>query len=219
MKIRNLCMFVISLITMLVSSCDSHEPYDPDVHIGYILCDDHSCMDMATYNSQTGRKAVGVVFAEKTDQHPALVVSLKETSGAFCDSLGMVNGTSGNMDKYDGFVNTTAMYNSYMPETGHGSPIAMTMLNFHEYGQSNYIPSVAELRLLLRSINIINPIIERCGGVPINTNSDCWYWTSTEVEENPGVQAWLCSSVNGGTLPTPKTETHKVRAILQLNNP
>lgn len=65
----------------------------------------------------------------------------------------------------------------------------------------------------------INPIIERFGGTPIALNGDCWYWTSTEVTENAGLQAWLCSAVNGGILPTPKTESHKARAVVEIHYP
>lgn len=207
------------LVASFMTSCDNHVPYDPELHIGYIVCDDHSYMDTATYFNQTARKAIGVVFAEKTDEHLVLAVSLKEIKGAFCDSTGMENGTSGDLTLFDGFTNTIAMYNSYDGETGKGSPIAMKMLTFHEHGQSDYIPSVAELRLLQGSSRAINPIIERCGGTPVNLDANCWYWTSTEVSENTGVLAWLCSAANGGIMPTPKTEPHKARAIFQINYP
>lgn len=216
-KIRTVSLAALLMASAIATSCDSHEPYDPDVHIGYILCDDHTCMDTATYFNQTRRKAIGVVFAERTALHPALIVNIRETSGAFCDSVGMSNGTSGDLAELDGFANTIAMYQSYNYETGKGSPIAMAMMDFHEKGQSDYIPSVAEQRMLQRAATTINPIIRRCGGTAIDTGSDGWYWTSTEVKENSGAQAWLCSSANGGIMPTPKTEEHKVRAILQFN--
>lgn len=207
------------LSASFMTSCDNHIPYDPDLNVGYIVCDDHSYMDTATYFSQTERKAIGVVFAEKTENHPVLAVSLKETEGAFCDSTNMTNGTSGDLTKYDGFTNTIAMYNSHDDGTGKGSPIADKMIAFHEYGQSDYIPSVSEQRLLQGAARTINPIMERCGGTPINLGESCWYWTSTEVNENKGIQAWLCSAVNGGIMPTPKVESHKVRAIFQINYP
>lgn len=217
-KIFSLGMATVFVASFL-SSCDNHIPYDPDLHVGYIVCDDHSYMDTTTYFNQTARKAIGVVFAEKTDEHPVLAVSLKEIEGAFCDSTNMENGTSGDLTSFDGFTNTIAMYNSYDGETGKGSPIAMEMIAFHEYGQSDYIPSVSEQRLLQGAARTINPIIERCGGIPVNRDSNCWYWTSTEVSENTGVLAWLCSAANGGIMPTPKTETHKARAIFQINYP
>ena len=64
------------MMASFMTSCDNHEPYDPDLHIGYVLCDDHTCMDTATYFNQSKRKAVGVVFAEKTKDHPVLAVNL-----------------------------------------------------------------------------------------------------------------------------------------------
>ena len=61
--------------------------------------------------------------------------------------------------------------------------------------------------------------LEKLGGTPIDLEGDCWYWTSTEVEDNPGVQAWLCSADNGRFLPTPKTQRHKARAIVEIYDP
>ena len=214
-----LTMMQMIAITIFSTSCDNHEPIDRDIHVGYVLCNDHSCMDTASYFNQTKRKAVGVVFAEKTDDHPALAVMFDELNEVFCDSVGMVNGTSTDITSFCGFKNTVAMYNSYSAETGKGSPLAMEMINFHANGQSDYLPSVAEQRLLASSSRVINPVLERLGGTPIALEGDCWYWTSTEVEDNPGVQAWLCSADNGRFLPTPKTQRHKARAIVEIYDP
>lgn len=205
---------IIAIVLGLVS-CDNHEKYDTSIRVGYILCDDHSCMDIESYCKQDEKKATGVIFAEATEDHPALAVNIKEIEGQFCDSLGMSNGTSCDEEAYDGFTNTISMQHSYDKETDHGSPIAMSMLNFHANGQSNYIPSLTEMRLLIISAKAINPIIQRCGGTPIDTTGDCWYWTSTEVKEDSSIQAWLCSSVRGGKMPTKKDEAHKFRAIFQ----
>ena len=214
-----LSMMLMIAITIFSTSCDNHEPIDRDIHVGYVLCNDHSCMDTASYFNQTKRKAVGVVFAEKTDDHPALAVMFNEVNEVFCDSVGMVNGTSTDVTSFCGFKNNIAMYNSYSAETGKGSPLAMEMINFHTNGQSDYLPSVAEQRLLASSARVINPVLERLGGTPIALEGDCWYWTSTEVEDNPGVQAWLSSADNGRFLPTPKTQRHKARAIVEIYDP
>lgn len=214
-----LSMMLMIAITIFSTSCDNHEPIDRNIHVGYVLCNDHSCMDTASYFNQTKRQAVGVVFAEKTDDHPALAVMFNELNEVFCDSVGMVNGTSTDIASFCGFKNTVAMYNSYSAETGKGSPLAMEMINFHANGQSDYLPSVAEQRLLASSARVINPVLERLGGTPIALEGDCWYWTSTEVEDNPGVQSWLCSADNGRFLPTPKTQRHKARAIVEIYDP
>ena len=214
-----LSMMLMVAITIFSTSCDNHEPIDRDIHVGYVLCNDHSCMDTASYFNQTKRKAVGVVFAEKTDEHPALAVMFDEVNEVFCDSVGMVNGTSTDITSFCGFKNTVAMYNSYSAETSKGSPLAIKMINFHANGQSDYLPCVAEQRLLASSARVINPVLEKLGGTPIALEGDCWYWTSTEVEDNPGVQAWLCSADNGRFLPTPKTQRHKARAIVEIYDP
>lgn len=214
-----LSMMLMIAITIFSTSCDNHEPIDRDIHVSYVLCNDHSCMDTASYFNQTKRKAVGVVFAEKTDDHPALAVMFDELNEVFCDSVGMVNGTSTDITSFCGFKNTVAMYNSYSAETGKGSPLAMEMINFHANGQSDYLPCVAEQRLLASSARVINPVLVKLGGTPIALEGDCWYWTSTEVEDNPGVQAWLCSADNGRFLPTPKTQRHKARAIVEIYDP
>lgn len=211
-------LFAIILQSLLVS-CDEHEPTDHQLHVGYVLCDDHSSMDAQTFFNQSAKKAVGVIFAEATDEHPALAVILKETQGVFCDSLGLENGTSKDISAYDGLTNTISMFQSKVKDTGKGCPIADTMFHFHQGGQSDYIPSVAEQRLLVKSAGYINGIIEKLGGTPIDIQGDTWYWTSTEVKENPGYQAWLCSSAGGGIIETPKDEAHKARAIVRLNYP
>lgn len=42
-------LLLVLFLTTALSSCEDHEPIDPNVHIGYVLCDDHSCMDTTTY--------------------------------------------------------------------------------------------------------------------------------------------------------------------------
>lgn len=207
------------LMMFFITSCDDYQPTDHAIHVGYILCDNHSCMDPDTYFAQTDHKAVGVIFAEQTEEHPLMAVMLKELNGVFCDSIGLANGTSGSLTAFDGSANTRAMQRSFNAETKKGSPLAMELYTFHENGQSDYLPSVAEQRLLNASARSINPVIEKLGGTPITCDGDCWYWTSTEVNDNSGFQAWLCSSVNGGIMETPKTESHKARAIVQVNYP
>lgn len=213
---------ICAMAGAMAASCDSHEAVDLRHHVGYVLCSDHSCVSYEEYKSlDPGRKAaVGVVFAEATSSHPTLVVSLDEYSEAFCDSVGMVNGTSCAVDTCDGYSNTVAMYGCYVQASQKGCPIAMRCFDTHYYGQSQYVPSVYEMRLLTAAAPAVNAVIEELGGKPVQTSGDCWYWTSTEVAGNPGYQAWLCSAApNAGIQETPKTESHKVRPILQLNYP
>lgn len=200
-----------------LSSCDDYQPQDTTIHVGYILCDNHSCISPKAYFAQNTHKAVGVVFAEQTKEHPLMAVMLGELNDVFCDSIGLVNGTSGSLTALDGVANTRAMQVSSNAAKKNFCPLAMQLLTFHAGGQSDYLPSVAEQRLLNVSAPRINPIIEKLGGIPIDLVGDCWYWTSTEVNENKGLQAWLCSAANGGIIETPKVERHKARAIIQIN--
>lgn len=214
--------FIVTFVSILVS-CDSHEEVDTRIYPGYVLLDDHSCMDTATYKAQfheTGRQVVGVVFAGETDSHPAMAVMLDELDDAYCDSL-MSNGTSTDITAFDGNSNTTAMFNSINEEGKVMCPLALKVQYTHYYGQSDFIPSVAEMRLLSSAASSVNPVLERFGGTPISTGAseDCWYWTSTEVGGSQTSHAWLCSAVNGGIIETPKMERHKARAIVRLNYP
>ena len=75
------------------------------------------------------------------------------------------------------------------------------------------------MRMLYAAKDLINPILKQCGGDPIPDNpDDCWYWTSTEVSGQELAKAWLYSLSSGSMQETPKTQTHKARAILTLNN-
>ena len=37
-----LSMMLMIAITIFSTSCDNHEPIDRDIHVGYVLCNDHS---------------------------------------------------------------------------------------------------------------------------------------------------------------------------------
>lgn len=215
--------FALSITVSLVSlnGCDD---YQGAVNIknrnkittptlGDILLENHNIINFNDYNKNSTNKAVGVVFSGKTTEHPALVVLLKEVEKVYCDSIGLSCGTNTDIKAYDGFKNTTALYASGR------SPLAKSMFAFHEYGQSDYIPSVAEMRLLSHLAPEINKTILALGGTPIALEGNTWYWTSTEVAANTTMQAWLCSTVNGGIQETPKNESHKARAILRINYP
>lgn len=212
---------LLSVFSMLLASCDEHEAVDLDVHTGYILCDDGQVLSTDAYFVQDTRKAVAVVFAPQTEEHPVLAVLLDEIAPvAFCDTLGMELGTSCDETAFDGYENTTAMQNNRDSRSGKGSPLADEAFTYHYYWQSDYIPSIAEMGLLFLVRDRVNPIIERCGGVPLCGDAEggaCWYWTSTEVEQNKGNQAWLFSMSDGSRHKAPKTNAYRARAIVEYN--
>ena len=135
---------------------------------------------------------------------------------AFADTLGVEQGTSADTEAFDGNTNTFALYDTR--ETA--SPMAEAVFDLWCYGQSAYIPSVAEMRLLYAAREVVNPVLEKCGGdiLPTDSTGDCWYWTSTEVEGQQTAKAWLYSIGSGAMQETPKTQAHRIRPIITLNN-
>ena len=207
------------LMAGALAACDAHiEVPDTAVRPGHVLCVDGKAVPYSEYESY-GEKAIAVVFHTysdgETEGNGYAVYLWDMTPKAFADSLGVEQGTSADITAYDGNENTNALYQT--EETV--SPMAEAVFDLWKYGQSAYVPSVAQMRLLYEVRDIINPIIEKCGGDPLPTEADeCWYWTSTEVEGQQTVKAWLYSTASGAMQETPKTQAHKVRPIITLNN-
>lgn len=219
------------LFVSALASCDEHEPIDLDIHPGYVLCDDGSIVSADNF-PPAHRTAVAVVFASKTESHEVLAVLLDELPPvAFCDTLGMNQGTSCDEAAFDGYVNTVSMQTTYRSrdtlvvkddkaaaENYYSSPLANYAFRSHWFQQSDYIPSVAEMGLLYLARDVVNPIIERFGGTPLSTDSrGCWYWTSTEVKQNQPNQSWLFSMSDGSRHKAPKTNSYRARLIVEYN--
>lgn len=190
---------------------------DTAVRPGHVLCEDGTALPYAQYE-QSGKKAIAVVFdTEKrgdTEGDGYAVYLWDIAPQAFADSLGIAQGTSADIMAYDGNENTFALYDTQ--ETA--SPMAEAVFDLWRYGQSAYVPSVAEMRLLYTMRKIINPVIEQCGGEPLPLDeNDCWYWTSTEVEKQQTAKAWLYSMGSGAMQETPKVQAHRVRPIITIN--
>lgn len=133
---------------------------------------------------------------------------------AFADSIGVAQGTSASLTAYDGNTNTFALYDTREVS----SPLAEKVFDLWRYGQSAYIPSVAQMRLLYQARDAINPYIVKCGGTPIpDDENDCWYWTSTEVKGQETAKSWLFSLGSGAIQETPKWQAHKARPVITLN--
>ena len=104
-----------------------------------------------------------------------------------------------------------------MSQRNVGSPMADAVFELWRYGQSAYIPSVAQLRLLKETRGHINQGIMAIGGEPITDTPDgCWYWSSTEVAGQETAKAWLYSLSQGAMQETPKTQNHKARPIITI---
>ena len=207
-------MFTVLLVATGLSSCDDHDVIDSNARVGDVVFADHSIMSYGLFSvdtfAQVSRTPVAVVFAEKTDNHPALAVLLREPQqAAFADTIGATLGTSTVLDSCTGRSNTAALY-----ATGK-SPAASALFTF-DSGRSAFLPCVYEARLLSSSLGTVNPIIRKLGGTPVSTESTVWYWTSTEVSGNGGYQAWSFNANTGSIQPTPKTLSKNIRAIIEL---
>ena len=209
---------VLMLVAVLVGCDGHHDPLDTSMKVGHILCTDGKTRSYEDYVA-SGKEAIAVVFHVNRNEEMSgtgYAVYLHDLPPeAFADSLGISQGTSADLAAYDGNENTFALYDT----DDVSSPMVMQVFDMWRYGQSAYVPSVAQVRLLYAAKEFVNPYIEACGGYPLPDEADeCWYWTSTEVEGQETAKAWLFSMGSGAMQETPKLQKHKVRAMVTLYN-
>ena len=212
----SLCGMVV--LTMALASCDGHHEFpDTSMKVGHVLCTDGRVMALEECDRQN-KVPIAVVFHlnndEKTEGNGYAVYIRDLPDEALPDSVGVAQGTSADLYAQDGNTNTFKMY----ANSGCGSPAANAVFSMWRYGQSAYIPSVAQMRLLYVAKPYINHVIEKCGGDPLPDEADeVWYWTSTEVAGQETSKAWLYSLGSGAMQETPKLQLHKIRPIVTLN--
>lgn len=210
---------ILAVATVLLSACDAHiDVPDTAVRPGYILCEDGMALPYGEYE-QSGKRAIAIVFdteqREGAEGNGYAVYLWEVAPQAFADSLGIAQGTSADIETLDGNANTFALYDTR--ETA--SPMAEAVFDLWRYGQSAYVPSAAQMRLLYAMREAVNPMIRKCGGDPLpQADDDCWYWTSTEVKNQETLKAWLYSLGSGAIQETPKTQAHRVRPIITIHN-
>ncbi len=210
---------ILMAAALSLAACDAHiETPDETVRPGHVLCTDGTTMPYSKYE-QSGKQAIAVVFdtgqREETGGNGYAVYLWDIAPQAFADSLGVEQGTSTDTEAFDGNTNTFALYDTR--ETA--SPMAEAVMDLWWNGQSAYVPSVAQMRLLYAARETVNPILEKCGGDTLpQVENNCWYWTSTEVEGQQTAKAWLYSLGSGAMQETPKTQAHQVRPIITLNH-
>jgi hypothetical protein len=217
---KSIKTFIYSMTLLItVVSCDEHRDF-PDTAMKpcHVLCTDGKVTTYETCN-ELGKTPIAVVFninqSEKMEGTGYAVFLHDLYPSAFADTISVKQNTSADITAYDGNVNTYKMFTTKDVE----SPLAESVFSVWTYGQSAYIPSVAQMRLLYESRCLINPIIIKCGGDPIPEAPDeCWYWTSTEVKGQETVKAWLFSLGSGALQETPKDQAHKARPIITLYN-
>lgn len=219
--LRNyLGLFAVLLTVVTMTSCDGHRDFpDTSMKVGHVLCTDGRVMSLEDCESQ-GKEAIAVVFYVNNGSNERIsgngyVVYLHDMAPkALADSIGIAQGTSADMTAYDGNANTFSIYAA----TGCGSPATEAVFDMWRYGQSAYIGSVAEMRLLHDTKPYINDVIKTLGGEPLPDDAEeAWYWTSTEVDGQQTAKAWLYSLGSGAIQETPKIQPHKIRPIVTLN--
>ena len=215
---KQIMIMMAAVAAALLTACDAHFDFpDTAVKPGHILCTDGKAIPYNEYKD-SGKQAIAVVFhidpSDDTEGDGYAVYLHDIAPTAFADSLGVSQKTSADIKATDGNENTFAMYATKEVS----SPLAESVFALWQYGQSAYVPSAAQMRLLYSMKETINPVIEQCGGEPLpDGTDDCWYWTSTEVEGQESAKAWLYSVGSGAMQETPKTQPHRARPIITLN--
>lgn len=208
---------VAAAVVCGLASCVCHH-FDTTApfKVGHVLCSDGTVLSLCEY-VKTDKEAIGIVFKVNADPNATdlgYAVCIHDVGElAFADELNVKQGTSCSLDLEDGNTNTYAIYSTEDVK----SPMANLVFNLWPYGQSAYVPSVAQLRLLFANKDFVNRRIEAVGGEPIlEGNEDCWMWSSTEVDGQQADKAWLFSMNYGSIQETPKNQPHKVRPIVTI---
>lgn len=211
----------ISLLGAIsTASCTCHHFDEPPVtmKVGHVLCTDGGVMPICKF-LESDKEAIGIVFYVNTDpsrDYRGYAVYLQDLEpSAFSESITVSQGTSCDLYAEDGNENTYALFNNEDAV----SPMASEVFDLWKYGQSAYVPSVQQQRLLLAAKDAINDRITICGGDALPDLADeCWYWSSTEVDGQSEAKAWLYSLYSGAVQETPKTQVHKIRPIITIKN-
>lgn len=221
MKVLNIAKRLGSLSASLLCCliftschCDHDEP--AVFNKGHVLCSDGTVMSLCKYR-ESKKEAVGIVFDVNNDSDSDILgyaVYIKECPElAFADECGVAQNSSASLTEKDGNTNTYSIYTTEEVS----SPMAEYVFDIWPYGQSAYIPSVTELRLLYASKDYVNERIRAVGGDPISDDdSACWIWSSTEVEGQQENKAWLFSMNYGSIIETPKNQAHQFRPIIAI---
>lgn len=201
-------------IGSLFASCDDHVIEDLSWHSwkpGMVYC---SNGDVGSYEEcvAKGNQPEAVLFYVDTQDEMegiAYAVALHDSNvGAFedPDTVYSAQGTSADITALDGESNTTAL-RYYQVK----SPIAQQVTAKY------FIPSVAEMFKLYVARNVVNSVIEQCGGdrLPVD-DENCWYWTSTECEGATADRAWRFSLYSGRFEQADKHSSLLTRPILLI---
>ena len=217
LRIHTPLLSLCCMVAVFLTSCDAHKDFpDTSTQVCDILCTDGKMVTQSQYD-KGGKEAIAVVYyinhSDEVEGKGFAVYLWDAEPAAFADSLGVKQGTSASLTAFDGNTNTYSLYTTKdVTSTMAGNVFAMW-----KYGQSAYVPSVAQMQLLYSVRDKVNATITKLGGEPIpDAPDECWYWTSTEVENQESMKAWLYSLSTGTYHECPKDQSHKVRPIVTI---
>lgn len=212
--LKSIKIFASLALLAAFSACTCHHEEVVPFRAGQVLCTDGSIMPFCKF-VESDKEAVALVFHVNNDPNipgRGYAVALHTLNdAAFASELGEEHDTSTDIADFEGNTNT---YNMYATQN---SPLAEKVFDIWQYGQSAYVPSVGQLRLLLAQKDLLNERLAALGGDILPDDPDlCWYWTSTAVEGQATEKAWLFSMHNGTIQETPKTQAHPTRPIITI---
>lgn len=202
-------------VTLFVA-CDAHRDF-PDTAMKpcHILCTDGKVLSVSDFK-QSEKQPIAVVFHVNHDEaiegNGYAVYLWDLAPEAFADSIGVNQRTSADITALDGNENTFAIYDTR--ETT--SPMAEAVFALWRYGQSSYIPSVAQMRMLYNAKSQINPIIRMCGGDELpDAADDCMVLDEYgSGRAGKGESVALFHGKQARCRKYPRHRHHKVRATL-----
>lgn len=206
-------------LSLFAVSCDCEHDVKPPLpfKLGWVVCTDGDIISFCDY-VKSDKEGVAIVYNVNGDLESDIAgyaVYLTDIdAAAFAEGDEIVSqGTSTDVSSLDGNENTYALFSN----TDIDSPIARKVFDLWSYGQSAYIPSVAQFRMIHSVKDYINPRIEAIGGDVLPDDADnCWYWSSTEVSGQSDDKAWLFSMHSGMIHETPKEQPHKARPVITI---
>lgn len=206
---------LLLLLCILIGSCQEHIDFDnvTDYQIGDIVVKNGSIIPYNQYMVKSRDDAMAVIYITQHEipelPSKALAIYIRELPYCTFSDTTKNYGCSTDTTAYNGYENTLKL------RTSSSSSLVDRISYILPDLQNAFLPSVAEIRPLHKSFNLINTVLESVNGDPINANSPyCWYWTSTEIN---ALDAYTYSPVSDLLLPSEKPIPYSVRPVFNVN--
>lgn len=215
--IKPLFLSMVCLTGLSSCHCDHFDEPEAPFKVGWVVCTDGEILPFCEY-VRSEKDAVAIVYNVNPDYESSIAgyaVYLNDLPAAeFADTEMTNQGTSTDLSLLDGNENTWALFST---KEEVNSPMANQVFDLWTFGQSAYIPSIAQMRQIREVKTFINPRIEAIGGDMLSdVPSETWYWSSTEVNGQSEAKAWLYSFQSGAIQETPKIQPHKTRPVITI---